>query len=227
MTQQEEKQSRRFAFTRRAVERLPAHDPASPSRETEYADTECVGLHLRVGKSGRRFYQHRYRHLGRKKCLTLGEHSSAFGPVEARALVAQQRAQLCGEQDPAEVRAQGRNDMTFAEFAEKLYLPHVREHLRTAKDVAWKVTKLLNPTLGHLRLKAISTRDVAALHAKEKTRVSPTSGNRLLATLRRMLNLAVRWGLLEKNPAVGQEMFREPPPRERYLAAGDELPRFL
>lgn len=48
-------------------------DPTCPSRETEYADAECTGLHLGVSKSGRRFSQHRYRFFGRKKCLSIGE----------------------------------------------------------------------------------------------------------------------------------------------------------
>ena len=41
-----------------------------------------------------------------------------------------------------------------------------------------------------------------------------------------MLNLAVQWEYLEKSPASGQEMFTEPPQRERYLSKV-ELPRFL
>jgi integrase len=41
-----------------------------------------------------------------------------------------------------------------------------------------------------------------------------------------MLNLAVRWELLEKNPATHQEKFKEGPLRERYLTK-EELPRFL
>jgi len=41
-----------------------------------------------------------------------------------------------------------------------------------------------------------------------------------------MLNLAVKWGLLSKNPASGLDKFKEPPHRERYLTK-EELPRFL
>lgn len=51
---------KRFAFTKRAIEALPAHAVDSPSREAEYTDMECIGLHLRVAKNGRKFFQHRY-----------------------------------------------------------------------------------------------------------------------------------------------------------------------
>jgi len=71
---------RRFHFTKRAIEALLPHEMDSPSRESEYTDVEFVGLHLRVSKGVRKFFQHRYRHLGRKKCLTLGEFPHVTGP---------------------------------------------------------------------------------------------------------------------------------------------------
>jgi hypothetical protein len=39
-------QSKRFPFTKRTIEALPSHDPDSPSREAEYSDAECIGLHF-------------------------------------------------------------------------------------------------------------------------------------------------------------------------------------
>jgi len=65
--------SKRFPFNKRSIEALSPHDPNSPSREAEYSDAECIGLKLKVSKGGRKFFQHRYRYMGRKKCLTFGE----------------------------------------------------------------------------------------------------------------------------------------------------------
>ena len=70
--------SKRFPFTKRAIEALPPHDPESPSREAEYSDAECIGLKLRVSKGGRKFFQNRYRYMGHKKCLTIVEFPSPF-----------------------------------------------------------------------------------------------------------------------------------------------------
>ena len=42
--------SKRFPFTKRSLDSIPAHDPKSPSRESEYSDAECIGLKLRVSK---------------------------------------------------------------------------------------------------------------------------------------------------------------------------------
>jgi hypothetical protein len=41
---------KRFPFSKRAIEALPPHEMDSPSREAEYTDMECIGLHLRVSK---------------------------------------------------------------------------------------------------------------------------------------------------------------------------------
>ncbi|GFO57253.1 integrase [Geomonas sp. Red276] len=225
MIQYRPQHSKKFPFTKRAIETLPAHDPASPSREAEYADAECTGLHLRVSKNGRRFFQHRYRFFGRKRCMNLGEFP-AVSVQEARQRVAQNKTLLARDKDPAGEKEKARNDLTFAEFAEQYYLPHAKQHKKTWDDDVWKIEKLLNPALGRQRLSAITPRDVALLHSKEKTRTSATTANHVLTTLKRMLNLAVKWELLEKNPASGQEKFKEPPSRERYLTK-EELPRFL
>jgi len=136
------------------------------------------------------------------------------------------KSSLAKDKDPAEERGKVRNDLTFAEFATQHYLPHAKQHKKTWDDDVWKVEKLLNPVLGKQRLTSITPRDVASLCSKEKSRTSATTANHLLSTLKRMLNLAVKWELLEKNPANSQEKFKEPPQRERYLSK-DELPRFL
>ena len=65
--------SKRFPFTKCIIEAIPTHDPDSPSREAEYSDTGYIDMKLRVSKGGRKFFQHRYRFIRRKKCMVLGE----------------------------------------------------------------------------------------------------------------------------------------------------------
>lgn len=216
---------RKFAFTKKAIETLPAHDPASPSREMEYADIECIGLHLRVSKNGRRFFQHRYRFLGRKMCISLGEFP-AVSVQEARTRVAEHKAMLARDKDPAVERGKIRADLTFQEFAEKHYMPHARAHKATADDDNNFINRRLNPVIGKLRLQAITPRDISLLHAKEKDRTTASTANNLLTLVRRMFNLAKTWGLLEKNPTADLQKFKEGPLRERYLSK-EELPKFM
>jgi integrase len=208
--------TRKFAFAKKVISELPAHDPASPSREMEYADIECIGLHLRVSKNGRRFFQHRYRYLGRKMCISLGEFP-AISVQEARNRVSEHKSLLARDKDPAAERNKIRTDLTFEEYAEMHYMIHAKSHKITWDDDLNFINRSINPVLGKLRLKAITSRDIAILHAKEKDRTSACTANHMLTTVKRMLNLAVKWGMLDKNPAADQERFKEGPLRERYL----------
>jgi integrase len=218
-------QGKKFHFTKRAIDALPAHDQDSPSREAEFCDAGCTGLHLRVGKNGRKFFQHRYRHLGRKRCLSLGEHPHV-SVDDARRKVGEQRALLARDIDPADERNQLRNDLTLAEFVRQEYMPHAKLHKETWHEDFLKLDRRILPALGHLRLRAISPRDVSAYLATRKEETSAVTGNHYRTLIRRVLNLAVKWGFLEKNPAGGQEKFKEPPLRERYLTA-EQITPFL
>ena len=225
MPRQSTPHPRRFPFSKRTIEALPAHDPGAASREAEYTDSECVGLHLRVSKAGRKFFQHRYRHLGRKKCMTMGEfpHVSL---QDARQRVSEHKALLARDIDPGDERTQKRNDLTFADFAKEFYLPHATMHKKTWQEDVYKIDRRIDPALGKLRLSTITARDLSTFHAKVKEATSATTANHHLTLVKRMLSLAVKWGLLEKNPAAGLDRFKEPPHRERYLTK-EELPRFL
>lgn len=217
--------TKRFPFNKRTIEALPVHDPASPSRECEYADSECIGLHLRVSKNGRRFFQHRYRHLGRKKCLSIGEFPHVT-VQDARQRVSEHKSLLARDIDPADKRTQKRDDITLSAFSKQFYLPHAMMHKKTWQNDENQINLRINPVLGNLRLSTITARDINLFHAKVKEKTSASTANHYLVLLRRMLNLAVKWELLEKNPASGFERFKELPHRERYLTK-EELPRFL
>ncbi len=63
-------------------------------------------------------------------------------------------------------------------------------------------------------------------HGEKGKPRSGTAVNRELATLRGMLNKAVQWEMIEKNPAARVKMFPEPPGRNQFLTA-DEAGRLL
>ena len=93
--------SKRFAFTKRAIEALSPHDADSKSREAEYSDAECIGLKLRVSKGGRKFFQHRYRYMSRKKCLSIGEFPYV-SLQDARQKVHEHKSLLARQIDPSD-----------------------------------------------------------------------------------------------------------------------------
>ncbi len=217
--------SRKFPFTKKAIEALPHHDPDSPSREAEYSDQEMIGLKLRVSKNGRRFFQHRYSFLGRKKCLSVGEFPHVT-LQDARKRVSENKSLLARDIDPSEERQQKRSDLTMSDYIDQFYIPHAMSHKKTWKTDGYMINHRIRPILGKLRLSTITVRDITNFHSKEKERNTAVTANHYLILIRRMFNLAIQWGLLEKNPAAGLDKFKTPPNRERYLTK-EELPRFL
>ena len=217
--------SKRFPFTKRSVEAISPNDPSSKSREAEYSDAECIGLKLRVSKGGRKFFQHRYRYMGCKKCLTIGEFP--YMTVQnARQKVHEHKSLLARDIDPSDHREQKTNDLTFSVFAEEFYIPHAKQHKKTWKEDTYKLDHQIIPAFGYYRLSSITARGISTFLTQQKERTSSTTANHYASLLKRMFNLAVKWGLLEKSPATSLDRFKEKPHRERYLTK-EELPRFL
>jgi len=218
--------SRKFPFTKRAIESLPAHDQKSPSRETEYSDAECIGLRLRVSKNGRKFFQFRYNFNGRKFCINIGEHSNfGISVQDARQIVGEYKLILARGKNPASDKNKSISELTFEQYSTQ-YLEYSRSQKMSWRDEQYKIDKCLLPVWGKLRLSAISTKEIALLHAKEKVRTSTCTANHLFSTIRAMFNRAVHWGLLEVSPCRGLIKFREDALRERYLSR-EEIPRFI
>jgi integrase len=158
-------------------------------------------------------------------CISLGEFP-AISVQDARTRVSEHKALLARDKDPAAERGKLRADLTFEEYADKHYMPHAKAHKQTWDDDQNQINRRLNPVIGKLRLQTITVKDLSIIHSKEKERTSACTANHLLTTIKRMFNLAVKWGLIEKSPAAELEKFKEGPLRERYLSK-EELPRFL
>ena len=85
----------------------------------------------------------------------------------------------------------------------------------------------LRQAFGRLTLSQIKRHEIQAFHANlPNDGLSPASADHYVKLLRRCLNLAVEWEMLEKNPAAGIKMFNPDNKVEHYLEAED-LERLL
>jgi integrase len=179
-----------------------------------------------VSKIGRKFWFFRYTFRGQKHCIKLGEFP-AVSLKAARDYALKYRASIADNVDPAEARVQEKAAaLTFGEFTEKYYLPHARSACRRPDIIVSRLNTGALLTFRDRRLDSITTRDVQLFHTKQRERVSPTTANHHLIVMKAMLNLAVKWEMLSKNPCVGIKKFQEPTGRDRYLSQ-DEVKRFL
>jgi integrase len=163
--------------------------------------------------------------MGRKKCLTIGEfpHVSL---QDARQRVSGHKSLLARQIDPSDKRSQKTDDLTFSVFVADFYIPHAKQHKKTWQEDVYKLEGQIEPAFGKYHLSSITARDISTFLTQQKERTSSTTANHYATLLKRIFNLAVKWGLLEKAPATSLDRLKEKPQRERYLTK-EELPRFL
>ena len=127
---------------------------------------------------------------------------------QARRRAEQLKASVSLGADPVAEKAKRRSVPTLADFARDRYLPDVRERLRSAGNIEAYLRRRILPALGRRALDEITPEDVAMLRRRLIAEgLSSASVNRHLATLRGMLNLALKWRLFEgRNPAAAPGM---------------------
>lgn len=220
-----ERQSRKFRFTQKLVEALPPNPQDSKSREQEYSDIQVIGLRVLVSKNGRKFFHLRYTLNHRKRVIVLGEFP-AVSVADARERGNEFKNMISKGLDPMSERNKQSDAVTFAEFAEKEYIPYAKENKKSWKDDVGKIEGDMLAAFGKLPLSAITTRDVQRYQTKIKVRTSSSTANRHYSLLTRMFSLAIQWQFVEKNPCKAVNKLKEAGGKERYLS-NDELKRLL
>lgn len=218
---------RQFKFNKKLLDALPPCPAEAATREIEYSDTEVAGLRLVVNRLGRKSWLLRYTHAGAKRAMKLGEYPGIdIGAAQQTAI--ETRTLLTKGVDPQAQRAQVQQDRlsTLQDFFERDYLPYASAAKRSVRDDIGRWKHHLQPVFGAVPLNELKTQDIQRLHDQKRLERCPATANRILALLKRALNLAVLWGKLEKNPVRGVKMHQENNQRHRYLA-GEELRRFL
>jgi len=127
-------------------------------------------------------------------------------------------------------------DLTFAEFADRWMRDYCKREKAQSQWYADESTLRIHilPVFGAMRLREITKVDVAGFrerlrdskHPKTGAPLKPKTVNLVLATLKRMLAVAVDWDLLPVNPAHGISAVKVPEQPFYYWTAV-ERDRFL
>ena len=193
------------------------------SKDIYVRDTELEGFELKFTPAGRIVYRLHYRANGQRRCVTYG--NSGTTPEQARMWAGRTLAAIAGGEDPAVAVAEEKRALTVEETAERYLSEHAqtKKKPRSIEEDRRQIEKFINPAFGKRKLASITRADVAKLH--HDLRETPYQANRVLALLRKMMNLAEAWGLRPENsnPATHIEKFKENV-RKRFLDS-DELSR--
>jgi site-specific recombinase XerD len=107
--------------------------------------------------------------------------------------------------------------VNYADFFNDHYLPHAKVHKRSwDRDV--QLFRRIDEVFGAKRLNEITRQQIQKFHGQVKEGgLSAASADHHLKLIRHSLNLAVDWGMVEKNPASGIKQFNEDNKVEHYL----------
>ena len=193
-------------------------DAAKPS-EARYVlwDTELKGFGVRVESSGLKSFLVRYRHLGRRRFLSLGRFGE-ITPEQARLLAQKALSKVREGADPADERSRDREAITVKKLVERFLADHVEEKRKskTATHYRSVLEGYLVPKYGSKKAQELTRADMAKLHLEIKH--APYQANRLLAVVASMYSFGDKHGLTPEdfNPAKKIERFPETR-RERFL----------
>jgi integrase len=212
----------RTKLTDTAVRTLPLPDKGS---RIVY-DGESKGFGCRVTAGGARSFVLNYRSRdGRERRMTIGAYP-AWKVAAARQEAAELRRRIDRGEDPVGDAEAARAAPDIAGLCARFldeYVPALRPKTRVSYESA--INRFVLPALRHVKVDALTYSDAAALHRKVTKESGPYAANRAVATLSRMMSLAVRWGWRADNPVRGIERNTEEK-RERFLS-GAELARLM
>ncbi len=182
-------------------------------------DSELKGFGLKVTPKGKRVYFVYYRtHDGQQRRPKIGNHG-AVTCEQARETAQQWLAEAAKGSDPSAIRKAKKEAPLVAVLAERYMREHahMKKKPRSAQSDESNLRNHVLPALGTKKVAAVTRVDIGKLHHAMKDR--PGAGNRVLALLSKMFNLAEKWGLRPdgSNPCRHVERYPERK-MERFLS---------
>ncbi len=145
----------------------------------------------------------------------------------ARAKAKTLKAEIALGADPRAEEKARKEVPTLKTFMEDHYFPYIKPRKRTAGKDKELFRLRLKDAFGHKRLDRISRQEIQVFHTAVRDEgLAPASCDHYVKLLRHVLNLAIEWEMLEKNPAARVPLFNADNKVEHYLNE-EELQRLL
>lgn len=173
-----------------------AVDAASPKeRDYELRDTMIPGFLVKVTPAGRKIFMVAYvAHNGQRRKPAIGRYGE-ITVEQARGIAQDWLAEVRRGVDPSAERAAARQAPTVKELFDQFMTDYSesRNKPSTVESNRGYGKRYIIPILGHLKVPDVARADIA--HLMKKMNHSPTNANRVLATVRKMFNMAEVWGM--------------------------------
>lgn len=232
--------SNAVALTDRGVRALKA----KPGVRLEIWDAECRGLCLRVSNAGKRWVYRYRRPDGSQPRMTLGDYvppedaagnPKALSVAGARARARKLRTEIDDGGDPASAKALAKAEAkaqpirTVGDLAREYFAACERGEYRpskrrtqkrpaTIKNERWMWSKHLEPSIGEVRVEALSRDAVKKCLRKLLDEGKGVMANRVRGLLQTMYAWANVEGRTDINPAASIAPMAEEKPRARVIS---------
>jgi len=180
----------------------------SDKARIEYCDQSVSGFYVEVRRTaaGKGSYYLRYKNAGKTAHQRIGT-TNTLSLVDARNKAIQLKAEIAAGNDPKQASTEA--ERTYASFLQQKYLPYAKRHKRSYRFDEGLINNRIIKRFGRYPLAKINRADVQAFHSELHDQgLSPATCDHHLKLIRRTLNLAVDWGLLESNPVKRIELFK-------------------
>lgn len=181
-------------------------------RRAEFCDTEVKGLYLLVSDTGNQTFFWRTKVVGKTTHKKIG-HPLDISLAAARAEVTRLKAQQSAltHQTSASPEQKTKEDMTLSDLWVEYYDFAQTTVPRSIKrlEQLWRLR--IKPRFAHMRLHEITLREVQSfmMDLRKKEHLSAATADYHAALLRRLGNMAVRWGYLDTNFTKGIQLYHE------------------
>lgn len=192
-------------------------------------DSEIPGFGVRVMPSGQKSFVLKFVANRQQRWITLGRFGD-LTPEEGRKLAQARRGDVAKGLDPSLAIRAHRSAPTIKDLIDRFIEEHVEPKTKASTAVGYvrHLRNVIEPRLGRLLVKEVSSSEVAKFH--HVLRETPRQANQSLAILRKMFNCAEIWGYrpistnpclhIGKNPENKRERFLQP---QELQALGEVL----
>lgn len=187
--------------------------PAKGNRITY--DEELPGFGLRVTAAGAKAFVLTYWLDGRQRRLTVGRWPT-WNATGARERAKALRRQIDSGEDPLAEKKQRREAPTVSDIAREYLARHSVKKKTGHLDKEY-INRDILPEWGHLKAADLERREIVAVVERKAVGGAPIAANKLLSTIKGMLNWAVENEYLEVNPAARVKAPGDKQARDRWL----------
>jgi integrase len=181
-----------------------------PRKRQEEPDGKIGGLYLVVQPTGAKSWAVRYRASGKPRKLTLGAYPN-LDLATARRRAQEALGDVAGGKDPASAKKAARvarraerhaNEDRFDMVAASYVQRYVAREIGDAwgAEIKRQLKVEINPKIGHKQIGEITKDNILKMVEAIVDRGSPTTGNRVFATLRQIFNWALDRDIIKRSP---------------------------